>query len=81
MRILKTTEFVNLFSGNMTILICSITKTQNSQDTKPTRDRAMLMEVNFLLKLTRESLLPQPMFSREKVKKVTVGRIMREGCL
>ena len=40
----------------------------------------MLIKDKFLLKLTRESLLPQPIFSREKVKKVTVGMMMREGC-
>ena len=40
----------------------------------------MLIQVNFLLNLTRDSLLRQPTLTLEKVKKVIVGRRRREGC-
>ena len=39
----------------------------------------MLIQVNFLLNLTRDSLPLQPTWTLEKVKKVTVGRRRREG--
>ena len=40
-----------------------------------------MIKVNFLLKTTLDSSAQQPILILENVKKVTVGRMMREGCL
>merc|ERR1719411_1269802 len=54
---------------------------QTAHERYPTELTAKLTQVNFLLKITLDSSAQQPMLILENVKKVTVGRRMREGCL